>query len=110
MLAVVAIFIYFSQTIVSGLRADAARVSQAYARLIQYGASEATDPAVIDFIFENIITKVNFPIVVTDKYGNPVAWTVDINPSDTTAASRARLIKFAEKFEREHRQIAGAQE
>lgn len=105
MLAVVAIFIYFSQTIVSGLRADAARVSQAYARLIQYGASEATDPAVIDFIFENIITKVNFPIVVTDKYGNPVAWTVDIDPSDTTAASRARLKKFAEKFDGENMPI-----
>lgn len=105
MLAVIAIFIYFSQTIVSGLRADAARVSQAYARLIQYGASEATDPAVIDFIFENIITKVNFPIVVTDKYGNPVAWTVDIDPSDTSAASRERLKKFVEKFDGENMPI-----
>jgi hypothetical protein len=102
MLAVIAIFIYFSQTIVSGLRADAARVSQAYARLIQYGASEATDPAVIDFIFENIIIKVNFPIVVTDKYGNPVAWTVDIDPADTSSSARSRLGKLIEKFDREN--------
>jgi len=81
MISVIGLFIFFNQYIVSGLRSDAARVSEAYARLIQYGASEATDPAIIDFIFENIITKVNFPIVVTDPKGNPVAWTKDIDQS-----------------------------
>ncbi|UCE66946.1 MAG: HAMP domain-containing histidine kinase [Candidatus Zixiibacteriota bacterium] len=105
MIVVVGIFIYFSQTIVSGLRADAARVSQAYARLIQYGASEATDPAVIDFIFENIITKVNFPIVVTDKNGVPVAWTVDIDPADTSPEAGQKLYKYVREFDRENQPI-----
>jgi len=99
MIAVISIFIYFSQTIVSGLRADAARVSQAYARLIQYGAGEATDPAVIDFIFENIITKVNFPIVVTDKNGVPVAWTVNIDPADTSLDAREKLYKYIREYD-----------
>ncbi|UCC80115.1 MAG: HAMP domain-containing histidine kinase [Candidatus Zixiibacteriota bacterium] len=105
MIVVVGIFIYFSQTIVSGLRADAARVSQASARLIQYGASEATDPAVIDFIFENIITKVNFPIVVTDRNGSPVAWTVDIDPSDTTSESREKLNKLVREYDSQNQPI-----
>jgi signal transduction histidine kinase len=105
MIIVVGIFIYFSQTIVSGLRADAARVSQAYARLIQYGASEATDPAVIDFIFENIITKVNFPIVVTDKNGVPVAWTVDIDPADTSLEAGEKLYKYIKEFDSENQPI-----
>jgi signal transduction histidine kinase len=105
MIAVISIFIYFSQTIVSGLRADAARVSQASARLIQYGASEATDPAVIDFIFENIITKVNFPIVVTDRNGTPVAWTVDIDPSDTTSEARERLNKLVREYDQQNQPI-----
>jgi signal transduction histidine kinase len=105
MIAVISIFIYFSQTIVSGLRADAARVSNASARLIQYGASEATDPAVIDFIFENIITKVNFPIIVTDNNGTPVAWTVDIDPADTTSESRKQLRKLVREYDRQNQPI-----
>ncbi len=105
MIAVISLFIYFNQSVVNGLKADATRVSQAYARLIQYGASEATDPAVIDFIFENIVTKVNFPIVVTDKAGIPAAWTVNINPNDTTMASRRKLFEFIEEFDRQNAPI-----
>ncbi|MEE9552878.1 MAG: HAMP domain-containing sensor histidine kinase [candidate division Zixibacteria bacterium] len=99
MIAVISLFIYFNQSIVTGLREDSARISHAYARLIQYGASEATDPEVIDFIFENIITKVNFPIIVTDKYGEPAAWTSDMNPVDTTLKARARLYENIEDFD-----------
>lgn len=105
MIAVISLFIYFNQSIVAGLREDSARISQAYARLIQYGASEATDPAVIDFIFENIITKVNFPIIVTDKQGIPAAWTGDVDPKDTTQASRNKLYEYIEEFDSQNAPI-----
>src|SRR5512138_2765509 len=99
MIAVITLFIYFNQTVVRRLRDDSARVSQAYARLIQYGASEATDPAVINFIFEQIITKVNFPIVVTDRDGNPAAWTMNYSISDTTTQTREELNKLIKQFD-----------
>ena len=102
MIAVISLFIYFNQNIVSGLREDSARIGQAYARLIQYGASEATDPAVIDFIFENIITKVNFPIIVTDKQGVPAAWTGDVDPADTSYEARSKLYDYIEEFDRQN--------
>jgi signal transduction histidine kinase len=102
MIAVISLFIYFNQSIVTVLRLDSARISEAYARLIQYGASEATDPAVIDFIFENIITKVNFPIVVTDRNGMPAAWTVDISPDDTTSRAMNKLYEYIEEFDRQN--------
>ena len=102
MVAVISLFIFFNQSIVAGLREDSARISQAYARLIQFGASEATDPGVIDFIFENIITKVNFPIIVTDKYGNPAAWTGDIEPVDTTLVSRNKLLEYIKEFDEQN--------
>ncbi len=105
MIAVISLFIYFNQSIVNGLREDSARVSSAYARLIQYGASEATDPAVIDFIFENIITKVNFPIVVTDRNGIPAAWTVDISLSDTSQQARNRLFRYINEFDSQNTPI-----
>lgn len=102
MIAVISLFIYFNQSIVTGLREDSARVSNAYARLIQYGASDATDPAVIDFIFENIITKVNLPIVVTDRNGIPAAWTVDISLSDTSQRARNRLFQYINEFDNQN--------
>lgn len=105
MIAVISLFIYFNQSIVAGLREDSARVSHAYATLIQYGASEATDPAIIDFIFENIVTKVNFPIVVTDRDGLPAAWTVDIDPSDTTQQARNRLLRYIAEFDNQNSPI-----
>jgi signal transduction histidine kinase len=105
LVAVVGLFIFFNQGVVRDLRHDAARVSEAYAHLIQYGASEATDPAVIDFIFDNIITKVNFPIIVTDRDGIPAAWTMDFSPSDTSRATRAKLYKYIKEFDSQNKPI-----
>ena len=99
LIGVIALFIFFNETVVNDLRKDATRLSQAYAHLIQYGASEATDPAVINFIFDNIITKVNFPIIVTDREGNPAAWTMNFSPSDTTRATREKILKLVKEFD-----------
>lgn len=99
LIGVIALFIYFNQSVVYRLRQDATRVSEAYAHLIQYGASEATDPAVINFIFENIITKVNFPIIVTDKNGILAAWTMDYNLADTSAQTRKKLYQLIKEFD-----------
>ncbi len=105
MIAVITLFIYFNQSVVRYLRQDASRVSEAYAHLIQYGASEATDPAVINFIFDNIITKVNIPIVVTDRSGTPSAWTVNISLSDTTQLAKKQLADFVKEFDSENAPI-----
>ncbi len=105
LVAVVGLFIFFNQSVVRDLRHDAARVSEAYAHLIQYGASEATDPAVIDFIFDNIITKVNFPIIVTDRDGVPAAWTMDFSPTDTSSATRATLLRYIKEFDSQNKPI-----
>lgn len=102
MVAVITLFIYFNQAVVNRLRDDSARVSQAYARLIHYGASEATDPAVINFIFEQIITKVNFPIIVTDRDGVPAAWTLEYSHNDTTAQTRKILRDLIKEFDSEN--------
>jgi signal transduction histidine kinase len=97
--AVIALFIYFNQAVVRDIRQDSARLSQMYARLIQYGASEASDPEVINFIFDNIITKVNFPIIVTDRSGVPAAWTMEYSITDTTRATRKKLYDLIEQFD-----------
>jgi hypothetical protein len=96
---VVMLFIYYNQTIIAGLENDAARVSRAYARLWQYAASEATSGAEINFIFEEIIKKANFPIIVTSVDGEPMYWTVDIPQTDTTMKARTRLKKYIREMD-----------
>jgi signal transduction histidine kinase len=105
LIGVIGLFIYFNQAVVRDLRRDAAKVSEAYARLIQYGASEATDPAVINFIFDNIIAKVNFPIIVTDRNGTPSAWTMKYSPNDTSTATRQILLKSIKQFDSQNKPI-----
>ena len=99
MVAVITIFVYFNQAVVNDLRTDATKISQMYAHLIQFGASEASDPAVINFIFDNIISKVNFPIIVTDRNGVPAAWTMEYSLTDTTTATQSKLRELIEQFD-----------
>ena len=68
------IFIYYTQYVINQLKEDADRVVNAYAKLWQLVASESTTGAEIDLIFEEVIRKSNFPIVVTDSEGKPLAW------------------------------------
>jgi nitrogen-specific signal transduction histidine kinase len=102
---VVFVFIYYNQTIIAGLEHDAARVSRAYARLWQYAASEATSGSEINFIFEEIIKKANFPIIVTSLDGEPMYWTVDIPQNDTTAKARDKLKKYISDMDAKYEAI-----
>lgn len=105
MMIVVFVFIYYNQTIITGLKNDGARVSRAYAKLWQYAASEATSETEINFIFEEIIKKANFPIIVTSPDGAPMYWTVDIPQEDTTARARAKLNRFIREMDDKYEPI-----
>jgi hypothetical protein len=100
------VFIYYTQDVVSELKADAQRVVNVYAKLWQLAASEATSGVEISLIFDEIISKSNFPIVVTDIKGEPVAWReIDIELTDTTTASRERLKKIIKEMDGEKEPI-----
>ncbi len=105
MVAVVFLFVYYNQTIISGLKTDAVRVSRAYARLWQYAASEATSGVEINYIFEEIIKKANFPIIVTSPEGVPMYWTVDIPQNDTSVEARRKLANYIKKMDADYQAV-----
>jgi len=105
MVVVVFVFIYYNQIIISGLKQDAARVSRAYARLWQYAASEATSGDEINYIFEEIIRKATFPIIVTSPEGEPMFWTVDVPPNDTSEAARHKIRKVLETMDADNEPV-----
>jgi signal transduction histidine kinase len=95
------VFIYYTQSVIGKIKEDSKRVLTAYARLWQMAASEPAGGPEIDVIFEEIIQKSDFPIVVTDANGEPQAWReVEVAWNDTTHASRQKLKKIVENMDK----------
>lgn len=95
------IFIYYTQNVIEKIKEDSKRVLTAYAKLWQMAASESAGGPEIDVIFEEIIQKSDFPIVVTDANGEPQAWReVEVPWDDTTYQSKQKLEKIIAKMDK----------
>jgi signal transduction histidine kinase len=100
------IFIYYTQVVISELKDNSTRVVNAYAKLWQLVALESTTGEEIGLIFEEVIQKSRFPIVVTDAQGEPQAWReVGIPWDDTSHLSKERLKEIIRKMDKERSPI-----
>ena len=63
--------IFYSNYIVSQLRDDNRQIVTVYSRIIANTINEESD-ANLGFVFDEIIKKVQFPIVYTDKLNTPL--------------------------------------
>jgi signal transduction histidine kinase len=98
------IFIYYTQDVIGKIKDNSRKVLTTYARLWQMAASAPTTGAEIDVIFEEIIQKSDFPIVVTGADGQPQAWRgIEISWDDTTRLSRDKLNQIVKKMD-EHKE------
>jgi signal transduction histidine kinase len=98
---IAAIFIYYTQDVIGKIKESSRQVLTTYARLWQQAASAPTTGAEIDVIFEEIIQKSDFPIVVTSAEGEPQAWRgVEVDWHDTTYQSREKLKKIVQKMDK----------
>jgi signal transduction histidine kinase len=101
---IAAVFIYYTQDVIGKIKESSRSVVTTYARLWQMAASAPTTGAEIDVIFEEIIQKSDFPIVVTSAEGEPQAWRgLEVEWHDTTFKSREKLKKIVKKMD-EHRE------
>lgn len=69
----VSAFVLFTQKIVRDLRDDNREIVQLYAEIIA-GVAISEDDENLNFIFENIIQKVQFPLIQSDVEMKPVSW------------------------------------
>ncbi len=101
--AIAAILIYTTQTMVAKLKASEARLANAYAGN-WVRAYEATDPGEITFLFDQIISKGDFPIIVADPDDQPVYWRSlpNVTDSDTSQAARAEVLNLMRRMGREY--------
>ena len=65
--------LYYSQWIVERLREDNRKIVHMYAEIIAEAVESETDEN-LNFIFDKIITQIQFPIIQSDALGNPRSW------------------------------------
>ncbi|HVP36647.1 MAG TPA: HAMP domain-containing sensor histidine kinase [Terriglobales bacterium] len=100
------VYVFYTQYVINRLKEDAKRVVTAYARLWSLVASEATTGAEIDLIFDEVIRKSNFPIIVTTADGQPQAWRgISIAWDDTTSEARLKLRKLIKQMDQDKEPI-----
>ncbi len=99
-------FVYYTQHIIGRLKEDSKSLVNLYARLWQVAASEEAGEVEIQIIFEEVIRKSDFPIIVTDAQGNPQAWRgVGIEPNDTSQVAGRKLKRTMTKMDKEKKPI-----
>lgn len=95
------ILLYYSQTIVHDLRAQSRTILEFYAQIHSHAAAE-NDSTNINFLFENIIQKTNFPVINTDEHKNPLYWeNISVDPNDKSPAAIEKVKKMIINLETE---------
>jgi hypothetical protein len=70
------------------------RVLRAYARLWSLAATRSVGAEELNIIFEEIIQKSTFPMILTTNEGMPILWrNLPIEPNDTTERAREYIRK-----------------
>ena len=85
----------YTQILVNDLRKDNRQIVRLYAGLIANVVKDDSD-ANLDFIFENIIQKVKFPLIQTDTEHNPQMWK-NLPSSIKTEKDRIKFMNMADK-------------
>ncbi len=91
---------FFTQSLVTSLREDNREIVKLYSEIMAE-AIQNEDGENLNFVFENIIKKVQFPIIQSDKDGNPQSYRnlqIDIN-------EEGELLKFMKTMDAQNTPI-----
>lgn len=83
------------------MRAESRQVLLFYAKL--YASAASTESASnLNFIFDEIIQRTNFPIVLTDSERQPTGWKgIDVDPNNRSSEAIAKVERIMEVMETE---------
>ncbi len=72
--AIGAVFIYYTSDVIDDIQANEARIAETYTHIWQLVASDSVSGPVTSVLFDEVILKSQFPIVVTDTAEEPLFW------------------------------------
>jgi signal transduction histidine kinase len=98
--AVAALFMIYTQFLIKGLQENVKRDVRMWAKLWELAGAEDSSPRVNAVVFDEIIQKAYFPIIVTDRDRKPVLWAriPDVADNDTSQAAYLKIVKHKEKL------------
>ncbi len=95
MVIVSALFVWYTFDVIERLKSVTRSQVETYVRLWQYAANAPTSGIELQFIFDEIIVKATFPIIVTDDHGDPAHWRniegIPESPTDTLPGTLLKL-------------------
>ena len=85
--------VLYTQQMVKELRAEARDIVEFYALTIQRIATADVDPEALGWVFENIVRRINFPLILAQPDGEPSSW-IGLNiASDSRSPEAKKEIK-----------------
>lgn len=97
-----AVFIWYTFSVIEELKVGTRSQAEKYVGMWQLAANSPTIGRELQFVFDEIIVKANFPIIVLDNDHQPIHWRniEGIEPGDTTSKARKKLDQISrEMFE-----------
>ncbi len=94
------VFIWYTFNVIEKLKEGTRSQVEKYVKMWQLAASSETSGEELQFIFDEIIVKADFPIIVLDKDRRPIHWRniEGIDPAEHSPESQAKLARMAEEM------------
>ncbi|PWB68512.1 hypothetical protein C3F09_11375, partial [candidate division GN15 bacterium] len=95
-----ALFIWYTFNVIEKLQTDTRDQVVKYVKLWQLAANSQTDGTELQFVFDEIIVKATFPIIVLDQNDQPVSWRnlPGISETDTSHATLEKIKREAKEM------------
>ncbi len=106
--AISLVFIWYTLDVIGQLKAEAERTANSYVRLWQMAANENTSGSGVQIIFEEVIEKANFPVIIADPDGEPIFWRniENIIDNDPSPEALSKVRKIAQEMQHDKDRIA----
>lgn len=101
------VFIWYTLYVIGQLKAEAERTATSYVKLWQLAASENSTGGEVQIIFEEVIKKANFPVIIASLDGEPIFWrNVDgIIDNDPSEVARMKIKELAAEMKEANGEI-----
>ncbi len=99
------LFIWYTFGVIENLQRDTRSQVDKFVKMWQLAAnSPNTGSAELQFIFDEIIVKATFPIIILSQEHEPIHWRniPGVDPADTTFETKEQLKEIAAEMRREH--------